>query len=202
MKFLFDLFPVIAFFITYKLTAQPGGNNACIISANSDISILHQPILLATAVAIAATFLQVGWLVFRRKKVDTMLWISLIIIVVFGGATIYFHNPSFIQLKPTILYWVFAFSLAFSALVFKKNLIRNVMGSQLSFPDKVWNSLNYAWICFFIALGVINIIAAKILSCDGWVNFKVYGFTGIMFVFIVGQMLFLSKYMTTTEDSK
>jgi intracellular septation protein len=112
MKFLFDLFPVILFFAVFKLYG----------------------IYEATAVAMAATFVQIGWMWFRHRKVEPMLWVSLVVIVVFGGATLYLQNETFIKWKPTVLYWLFSLALGGGALVFKKNLIRAMMEKQMSLP--------------------------------------------------------------------
>ncbi len=196
MKLLFDLFPVILFFATYKLAGhENAGSGSCLMAAQSALPLTQEPILLATVVAIIATFAQVGWLLLRRKKVDTMLWISLAIIVFFGGATLYFHNPTFIQWKPTVLYWLFGTILLFAATVLKKNLMQQLMDSQIVLPDHVWPKLNGAWIAFLFAMGAANLFAMRLLSCDGWVSFKLYGLTGLMFVFVIGQALLLAKYM-------
>lgn len=204
MKFLFDLFPVILFFATYKLAGHPGsGNGACLSGADmATLPLWQEPILLATVVAIVATFCQVGWLLFRRQKVDTMLWISLSIIVVFGGATLYFRNPAFIQWKPSVLYWSFAAVLLLSDLVLHKNLVRNMMETQIKLPDPVWSRLNAAWVAFMAGMGGANLAAVKWLSCDGWVSFKLYGLTGLMFVFIIGQGLALNRYVITEEGAQ
>src|SRR5215470_3056873 len=128
MKFLFDLFPVILFFVAFKL---------------SDIYI-------ATGVAIAATFAQVGWLKLRGRKVDPMLWASLGIIAVFGGATLALHDETFIKWKPTVLYWLFGAVIAGGELLFRKNVIRATLGEQLRLPDGVWTRLNWSWAAFFV----------------------------------------------------
>ncbi|RTL51372.1 MAG: septation protein A [Rhodocyclaceae bacterium] len=197
MKLLFDLFPVILFFATYKIAGHGAASQGagCATAFPADIPLLQEPILLATMVAIAATFAQVGWLILRKKKVDPMLWISLSIIVFFGGATLYFRNPAFIQWKPTVLYWLFGSILMFAAAVLKKNLMQQLMAPQLNLPDHIWPRLNLAWAGFLFAMGGANLIAMKLLSCDGWVSFKLYGLTGLMFVFVIGQALLLAKYM-------
>ncbi len=151
MKLLFDLFPVILFFTTYKFFSHDGKGNPCGIASQGDavLPLTEEPILLATVAAIIATFIQVGWLLARRKRVEPMLWVSLAIIVVFGGATLYFRNPAFIQWKPSILYWLFAAALAFSSLVLDKNLIRQSLEANITLPDFVWGRLNWAWTAFF-----------------------------------------------------
>ncbi|MBI4990389.1 MAG: septation protein A [Rhodocyclales bacterium] len=173
MKFLFDLFPVILFFIAFKVSG----------------------IYVATAVAIAATFAQIGWLLLRGRKVDAMLWVSLAIIVVFGGATLWLQDETFIKWKPTVLYWLFGAVLAGSTLLFRRNLIRKLMEEQVSLPDRVWVQLNASWIGFFALMGAANLIVAFNFPTDTWVNFKLFGGMGLMLAFVVGQSLLLAKYI-------
>ena len=179
MKLLFDLFPVILFFAAFKL---------------GDIYI-------ATAVAIIATFAQIAWVWFRHRKVDTMLWVSLAIITVFGGMTLIFHNETFIKWKPTVLYWALATGLAGSTLFFRKNMIRTLLAEQIDAPEFVWQRLNWSWIGFFVFMGLANLAVAFAfnLSTEVWVNFKLFGGIGLMLVFAVIQGLMLSKYI---EDKK
>jgi intracellular septation protein len=173
MKFLFDLFPVILFFVAFKLAG----------------------IYVATGVAIAASVLQVGWLVLRKQKVHGMLWASLGIIVVFGGATLFLQDETFIKWKPTVLYWLFGAVLAGSAALFRRNLIRMMLSEQMQLPDPVWTRLNWSWVAFFAVMGFANLYVAFNYSTDLWVNFKLFGGTGLMLVFVVAQSLFLAKYM-------
>jgi len=173
MKLLFDLFPVILFFIVFKVAG----------------------VFAATATAIAATFVQVGWVKYRHGKVDTMLWVSLGIITVFGGATLLLHDETFIKWKPTILYWFFAAALLVSAIVLKKNLMRALLQEKMPLPDFVWNRLNLSWSASFVLLGILNLYVAYHFSTDAWVNFKLFGTTGIMLVFILAQSALLSKYV-------
>ncbi|MDP2829458.1 MAG: septation protein A [Sulfuricellaceae bacterium] len=173
MKFLFDFFPILLFFAVFKLYG----------------------IYAATATAIVATFAQIGWVWVRHRKVDTMLWVSLAIITVFGGATLLLHDETFIKWKPTVLYWLFAVVLLASAGLFKKNLIRTMMEKQFTAPDFIWRNLNLAWALFFAAMGVLNLYVAFNFSTDIWVNFKLFGSMGLMFVFVILQGLALSKYI-------
>lgn len=173
MKFLFDLFPVILFFAVFKLYG----------------------IYEATAVAIAATFVQIGWVYFKHRKVEPMLWVSLAVIVIFGGATIYLHNETFIKWKPTVLYWLFAGVLASAALLFKKNLIRSMMEKQVILPEPVWGRLLMSWIAFFTVMGLLNLYVAYNYSTDTWVNFKLFGGMGLMLIFVFGQALLLAKHI-------
>ena len=177
MKFLFDLFPIILFFAAFKL----------------------YDIYVATGVAIAATFAQIGWTWLRHRKVENMMWASLAVIVVFGGATLVLQNETFIKWKPTVLYWLFAAALAVSALAFRKNLIRAMMEAQVTLPEPVWNRLLASWIAFFVAMGALNLFVAFNFSTDAWVNFKLFGGVGLMLAFVVLQALMLSRYI---EDKK
>ncbi len=119
-----------------------------------------------------------------------------LIIVVFGGATLLLHDENFIKWKPTVLYWVFSVALIVANLVFKKNLIRGLMEKQISLPNNIWNNLNLAWSLFFLVLGFINLYVAFNYSTDHWVDFKLFGTTALMFIFIIAQGLILNKYIT------
>ena len=173
MKFLFDLFPVLLFFVAFKL----------------------YDIYVATAVAIAATFAQVGWLKLRGRRVDPMLWASLAIIAVFGGATLALHDETFIKWKPTILYWLFAVVLAGGELVLRRNLLRALLGGQLALPDHAWRKLTWSWIGFFVFMGAANLLVAYQFSTDAWVNFKLFGGMGLMLLFVLAQGLYLARYV-------
>ena len=178
MKFLFDLFPIILFFAAFKAF----------------------DIYAATVVVIAATAAQIGWVWHRHGKVDTMLWVSLGLVVVFGGATLILHDETFIKWKPTVLYWLFATTLFGSAQFFGKNLIRAMMDKQVELPDVLWGRLNYAWIGFFAVMGVLNLYVAFNFSTDTWVSFKLFGGMGLMIVFIVLQGVVLAKYLPDDKE--
>lgn len=202
MKFLFDLFPVILFFAMFKW-GESNPEAALALSdrylsaliAGGTTTLQQAPILLATAIAIVGTAAQILYLLARGKKVEPMLWISLAIIVVFGGATIYFHNETFIMWKPTVLYWLFAAVLLGSQVLFRQNLIRKMMEKQIALPTEVWHKLNLSWAAFFITMGLINLYVAYSYSASFWVNFKLFGFTGLMLAFVIAQSLMLSKYV-------
>ncbi len=206
MKLLFDLFPVILFFVVFKLAganpeaAQDFGNQYLSgLVSGGEVTLQQAPILLSTAVAILATFAQVLWLLARRKPVDNMLWVSLVIIVLFGGATIYFHDEQFIKLKPTVLYWCFALVLLGAPLLLGKNLMRSMMGKQMHLPDAVWSRLNLAWGLFFMVMGAVNLYVAFTMPLAFWVNFKLFGFLGLMIAFVIAQSVYLSRYMKEAE---
>ena len=173
MKFLFDLLPVLAFFVAFQLAG----------------------IYVATGVAIATTFVQVALLKLRGKRVDAMLWASLVIIVVFGGATLVLKDETFIKWKPTVLYWLLGAVLGGAALVLRRNLIRAMLSEQVQLPDPVWNRLNWSWVGFFLFMGALNLYVAFNYSTDLWVNFKLFGGMGLMLVFVVVQALFLARHV-------
>jgi intracellular septation protein len=206
MKVLFDLFPVILFFLAYTGAKRAPEAAASVVSsllgavgAAGAVLVDQAPILLATAVAILATFGQVGWLLARGRKVDTMLWISLAIIVVMGGATLLLRDPTFIKWKPTVLYWSFAVVLLGADLVLHKNVIRTMMQEQLSLPDLVWRRLNLSWVAFFAVMGAVNLYVAYNYSESAWVNFKLFGGIGLMVAFVVLQGLMLSRFIESEQ---
>lgn len=201
MKFLFDLLPVILFFASYKFAnGQPAATEYANAWLGGNIAPTQAPILLATAVAIVATVGQILWVWLRHRRVDTMLWVSLAIVGIFGGATLFFHDPVFIKWKPTALYWLFGASLAGSVLLFDRNLIRRMLEAQITLPDPVWTRLNFAWSLFFLAMGALNLYVAFNFPEAVWVNFKLFGGMGLMLAFAIGQSIYLSRYME--EDKK
>ncbi|MBN2691803.1 MAG: septation protein A [Burkholderiaceae bacterium] len=179
MKLLFDFFPIILFFIVFKLAG----------------------IYAATAVTIVATFAQIGWVWFKHRKVEPMLWMSLGVVVVFGGATLIFHNDTFIKWKPTVLYWLFAAILSSAQLLQGKNLMRSLMGKQMQLPDAIWTKVNWSWVAFFVLMGVLNIAIAYHFSTDLWVDFKLFGSLILTLVFVIGQSLLLSRHMKLDENA-
>ncbi|WP_415033526.1 septation protein A [Azonexus sp.] len=204
MKLLFDLFPVILFFASFKYAGTRPDEAAAWVGGllgGSAVEPAQAPILLATIVVIAATLGQIAWVHFRHGKVDKMLWVSLALVVVFGGMTLIFQNEAFIKWKPTLLYWVFAGSLGFAAVVLKKNVMQNMLGEQLKLPDAVWQRVNFSWLLFFLVMGALNLLVAFNFSTDIWVDFKLFGGMGLMLVFVIGQGLFLSKYMENAEQN-
>ncbi|MGH9576141.1 MAG: septation protein A [Terriglobales bacterium] len=174
MKFLFDLFPLLCFFAVY----------------------LAADIFAATAAMIVATLGQVGWLWMRKRPIEPMLWAALGIVLVFGGLTIYLNDNRFILWKPTVFYWMVSLALAAAALFFRKNLIRVLFAkAELRLPDAVWTRLNWAWSVFFALLGVANLYVAFNFSEATWVKVKTFGFTSVLFLFMVGQVLYLTRYL-------
>lgn len=211
MKFLFDLFPVILFFIVFKLgeSHQEAAHALAVqymggLIAGGKLSAEQSPIMLATAVGIIATVLQIVYLIVRGRKVDGMLWLSLGVIVVMGGLTIYFHDDNFIKWKPTILYFAFALALLVAQLGFRTNLMRKVMEEQVKLPESVWARVGFAWIGFFLFQGALNLLMAFVVfkgNTSAWVSYKMFGATGLFFAFVVIQTLMLSKHIQEQEDA-
>ncbi|BEV71293.1 MULTISPECIES: septation protein A [unclassified Paludibacterium] len=173
MKFLSDLFPVLLFFAAYSFSHD---------------------IFLATKIAIAATALQVAWSWIRHRKVDKMLWLSFALITVFGGATLISKNHHFIMWKPTILYWIMGAGLLIGRHV-GKNGIRALLEKQIQLPDTIWDRLCQAWAVFFLLLGGVNLLVAYSVDEPMWVKFKLFGTTGLLLAFAIGQSLLVSKYI-------
>ncbi|MDR0996605.1 MAG: septation protein A [Zoogloeaceae bacterium] len=195
MKFLFDLFPVILFFIAFKWgKAHPEMLGAWF--GNTP----QAPIMLATAAAILASVLQIFWLKLRHGKVDKMPWINLGLIGFFGGLTLLLRDETFIKWKPTVLYWLLSGGMA-TALLFHKNAMRLMLQNKFSLPDTVWQRMNGAWILFFALMGVLNLWVAFTFSTDTWVDFKLFGATALIFVFALAQGLWLSRHLPDTEEA-
>ena len=198
MKILFDLFPVILFFASFKYSEKNPQVAADLLGqllGAGSVAIAQAPILLATVVVILATCAQIGWVWFRHGKVDKMLWISLVLVVVFGGLTLIFQDETFIKWKPTLLYWIFAATMAFSSFVLKKNAIRAMLGEQMELPEPVWAKVNLSWIGFFLFMGGLNLFVAFNFPTDTWVNFKLFGGMGLLLAFVLAQGFVLSRYI-------
>jgi intracellular septation protein len=179
MKFLFDLFPILLFFLAYKL----------------------YDIYVATAVAIAAAFLQTGLYWLKHRKFETMHLVTLGILVLFGGLTLVLHDPVFIKWKPTVVNWLFALIFLGSRFIGQRTLVERMMSHAISVPTAVWLKLNWAWTLFFIAIGLVNLYVAYRYSEAVWVNFKLFGMLGLTLVFVFAQAFYLSRFMET-GDSK
>lgn len=174
-KFLFDLFPLILFFIAYRFA----------------------DIYAATAVAIAASVAQFIWLRATGKQIEATHWINLSVIVIFGGATLWLQSDVFIKWKPTVLYWLFGGALLGGRLLFGRNLMQRLLGKQIELPAPAWEKLNLSWALFFLAAGAINLYVAFSghFTESQWVNFKVFGLMGLLLVFVIGQSLWLGRHM-------
>ena len=208
MKLFFDFLPLILFFGVFKVAdmnaeaaARYATEHLGFLVSGGIVGVDEAPVLLATVVVMVATLVQIGILVLMRRKVDTMLWVTFGLIAVLGGATVWFHDPTFIKWKPSVLDWVFALALWVSQALFGKNLLQVLIGGQLELPKPVWQRLNLAWIAFFVLMGFLNLWVAYTFSTSVWATFKVFGLTGLMLVFMVAQGFYISRFLKD-EDAK
>ena len=172
MKYLFDFFPVLLFFIAYKLF----------------------DIYVATAVIIGATFLQVGVFWLKHRRFQTSHLVTLVLVSGFGGATLLLHNPNFIKWKPTVLNWLFAAAFLGSQFIGEKSLVQRMMDQAVALPAAIWRRLNLSWVVFFIIMGAANLYVAFNFSENTWVNFKLFGIMGLTLLFVLLQALFISRH--------
>ncbi|MEN9880595.1 MAG: hypothetical protein RIQ55_1241 [Pseudomonadota bacterium] len=180
MKFLTDLVPLLLFFVALKF---------------SDIYV-------ATITAMIATTSMILWTWISKRKIDPMQWVSFGLILVFGGATIYLQDKTFIKWKPTILYWLFAIVFFVSNQIMKKNLVSSMLGTQVDLPAHIWSRLNNLWIVFFLLMGALNLYVAFVLfptgskeDDDAWGAFKVFGGMGLMLLFVLAQGMYMSRHL-------
>jgi len=207
MKLLLDFLPLLLFFVTFKYAdRQPDWAAAFatehlgFLVSGGKVGPTEAPVLLATVVVMAATIAQVLFLKLRGRKVDLMLWISLGLVVTLGAATVYFHNEAFIKWKPTLVYWLFSAAILISRLL-GRDLLRQMLGKELHLPDVIWTRLNRAWIVFFAAMGFANLYVAYSFSTEAWANFKVFGGTGLMIAFMLGQGIYMSRHLPHDDDA-
>ncbi len=177
MKLLFDFFPILLFFVAYKFF----------------------DIYVATGVAIVATVVQVAYTWLKTRKVATMQLVTLAIICIFGGLTLYLHDEQFIKWKPTVINWLFGIAFLVSQLFGQQTAIERMMGANLDLPKAVWQRLNLGWVTFFLFMGSANLYVMSHFDRDTWVNFKLFGMLGLTFVFIVLQSLYLARYLPETS---
>jgi len=180
VKFLFDFFPVLLFFVAFKLYG----------------------IFTATAVAIAASFIQVGLFWFKHRRFETMHLVTLGIIVIFGGATLLLKDEMFIKWKPTVLNWLFALAFFGSHFIGKKPIVQRMMASAITLPASIWHRLNMVWTIFFIIIGFVNIYVAYNFDTATWVNFKVFGILGLTLAFVVIQSFFIARYVKPDQSTE
>lgn len=173
MKFLTDFFPILLFFVAYKL----------------------YDIYVATAVAIVSSLVQVGFQWFRHKKVEKMHLITLLLLIVFGGMTLLLRDPLFIKWKPTVVNILFGLAFLGSQFIGEKNLIERMMGHAVELPAIAWKRLNYAWCLFFFSMAAINLYVAYNFSEETWVNFKLFGMLGMTIVFVIVQSFYIAKHV-------
>lgn len=174
-KFLFDLFPLLLFFVAFKFF----------------------DVYVATGVAMVAGIAQILWIKLSGQKIDAMLWINLGVILIFGGATLYLKDDTFIKWKPTVLYWLFGAALLIGKYLMNTNLMEKLLGEKIAMPQAAWGKLNLSWALFFLFAGAINLFVAfsGYFSLEQWVSFKAFGLMGLLIVFVIGQSIWLGKHM-------
>ena len=181
MKLLIDFLPVVIFFAVYKYTGD---------------------IIVATAVLIPATILQIFYTWVKTKKIEKMHLVTLVLVVSLGGATIIFNDKTFIQWKPTIVNWLFAIAFLGSQFIGKRTIIEMMMSANIDLPKKVWSTLNISWVLFFIFSGAANLYVAYEYDEETWVNFKLFGLLGMTFIFIILQGIYMSRHIKEPLEEK
>lgn len=184
MKLLFDFFPVLLFFLTFKWYDDP-----------------QQGILAATAVIILATGVQVAVTWLRQRRVEKVHLITLALLVTMGGVTLLLQDEIYIKWKSTVFFWLLAVAFLGSQFIGHKTLVQRFFDSKFEPPGSVWAVLNLAWVVFFACLGALNLYVVYNFDTDTWVNFKLFGLTGLMFIFIFAQILYLFRYMLADDDA-
>jgi intracellular septation protein len=202
MKLLLDFLPLVLFFGTFKYAdghadwaARFSTDHFGFMVSGGVVGIEEAPVLLATLVVVIATTVQIGVLLARRKHIDLMLWITFGLVTVLGAATVWFHNPTFIKWKPSLLYWAMGLAFWISQAMFRKNLLQSMIGNELDLPAGVWQRLNFAWIGFFALMGLLNLYVVYTYSTSTWATFKTFGATGLMLVFTVAQGYYLTRHI-------
>ena len=202
MKLLLDFLPIILFFGTFKYAdahkdwaAAFATDHLGFLVSGGVVGVGEAPVLLATVVVMVATLAQVAFMLARGIKIHVMLWVSLGLVTVLGGATIWFHSETFIKWKPSVLYWVMGIALWAGQALWRKNLLQVLIGDELVLPARIWRHLNIAWIAFFALMGLLNLYVAFNYSTSTWASFKVFGATGLMLVFTLAQGVYLSRHI-------
>lgn len=208
MKIFFDLLPIILFFASFKwaeghkdLVAHWMTQHLGFAVSGGAVGVTEAPVLLATVVVIVATLLQVVVLKAMRKPVDKMLWAGLVIVVVLGGLTLWFHDETFIKWKPTVIYWMMALGFLITEIVLGRKMLAQMMGGQVEAPDAVWRKLGWAWVLFFASMGVLNLWVAFNFPLDTWVSFKMWGSLVLTLVFTLAQGVYLSRHMSPEDQA-
>ncbi|MBS0445025.1 MAG: septation protein A [Proteobacteria bacterium] len=208
MKLLLDFLPLVLFFGTFKYAdhhadwaARFATDHFGYLVSGGVVGTEEAPVLLATLVVAAATTLQIAVMLARRKHIDLMLWITFGLVVVLGGATVWFHNPTFIKWKPSLLYWAMGLAFWASQALFRKNLLQSMIGDELDLPARIWQRLNFAWIGFFALMGLLNLYVVYSYSTSAWATFKTFGATGLMLAFTVAQGVYLTRHIRPEPEA-
>jgi intracellular septation protein len=201
MKLFLDFLPLFLFFGSFKYAekhkewaAELTTNVFGFMVSGGVVGVGEAPILLATIVMAIVTLVQVLFLKLTRP-IHLMLWITLALVIVLGGATIWFHDPVIIKWKPSIAYWALGISFWISRVLFHRDLLQEMLGAELKLPAVVWQRLNFAWVAFLGLMGLLNLYVAYSYSTSTWASFKVFGATGLMLLFSIGQVIYLSRHI-------
>lgn len=190
MKFLFDFFPVLAFYIAYKVSKD----------STDDLTAM----LIATSVIMLATIIQIAITWFKHRKVQNMHVIMLVLVLIFGSATIISQDQDYLIWKVSVTNWLFAAAFLISHFI-KGNipLVKRMMQHAVELPEVVWYRLSYLWITFFVTIGGINLAVAYSFGLEftDWVDFKLFGMIGLTFAFVIIQAFYLSKHIIEAEDN-
>ena len=180
MQFLFDLVPVIAFFVAYKVWG----------------------IFVATAVLIAGVLAQtaVSWI--RHRKVSPMLLTSAVLVLIFGGLTLWVRDPAFIKWKPSIVNWLFAAAFLVSQYLRGPTIIQRMLGENVTLEPADWRRLNLMWVGFFLVAGALNLYVAYRFDEATWVNFKLFGLMGLTLAFALLQGVWIARKTERTGSGQ
>jgi intracellular septation protein len=181
MKMLFDILPVILFFAAYKI---------------------FDSIYVATGLAMVISVLQLGFVYWREKRVETLLIVVSCLIVVLGGLTLFLHNPMFIKWKPTAVTWMFALVLLGSHFFGSKSVSQHMMEKEVELPEHVWRNVNFSWALFFLIMGALNLYVVYHYDTNTWVNFKLYGMTGSSLIFVLGVAVYMANHAKDDENDQ
>jgi intracellular septation protein len=206
MKFLLDFLPLILFFGSFQYAEAHKEWAASFASSHFGFMVSggvvgpdEAPVLLATILMALVTIVQVTLMKLLKHKIHLMLWITLALVVVLGAATVWFASPIIIKWKPSIAYWTLGLCFWVSRALFNRDLLQEMLGGEMDLPEFVWQRLNYAWVGFLSLMGVLNLYVAYSFTTSTWASFKVFGATGLMLAFSVGQVVYLSRYLKPEE---
>jgi len=174
LKFVADFSPLLIFFTVY----YKNGN---------DLSVAIPPLIISTIIAVTIIY-------FLERKIPYIPLVGCIIISLFGGLTLYFNNPIFLYMKPTIINIIFAITLIVGKNFFNRNFLEFFFKTAFQLDKLGWSKLNNRWAYFFIFLAILNEIVWRTQSESFWVNFKVWGLLPISFLFILSQIPLMNKY--------
>lgn len=201
MKLLIDFLPIVIFFLVYKMSPEFIELIKPILSADQvDYVQSLEPIILATAILIPATLLQILYTRISTGKIEKMHIVTLALVVILGGATVFLQDKRFIQWKPTLVNWLFALAFLGSQLLTQKPILQRMMEANIELTKTQWRNLNFAWVIFFLVSGAANLVVAFNFSEEIWVDFKLFGLLGLTILFVLGQSFFLYRYMNQKQE--